>query len=247
MSRETAKWWSDTRVKDYQNQCNIPVTYVHYGPCCPTENELKLLGNVKNKKILEIGCGGAQNSIYFAKHGAKVTAVDISKDQIEFAKKLSKKHDVKIDFHIRDIKTLSPIKSSSQDIVFSAFALQYVDNLKKCFQEVNRVLKKNGIFVFSLDHPFFRTIDSKTLKIKQSYFNTEKYVEDYGEYGKFVMFNHTISELFNTLIEADFEVIRMVEPKQDMKNPDPWRNLWDYTSDMVKNIPPSIIFKAIKK
>lgn len=247
MPKETAKWWSDERVKDYQNQCNIPVTYVHYGPCCPTERKLKLLGNIKNKKILEIGCGGAQNSIYFAKHGAKVTAIDISKDQIEFAKNLAKKNNVKIDFFVRDIKTLTPIKSSSQDIVFSAFALQYVDNLKKCFKEVNRVLKKKAIFVFALDHPFFRTIDSKSLKIKQSYFKTGKHVENFGDYGKFVMFNHTVSELFNTLIESGFEVTKMLEPKQDNKNPDPWRNLWDYTPDMVKNIPPSIIFKAVKK
>lgn len=247
MPKETAKWWSGKRVEDYQKKSNIPVSYVHYGPCCPTESKLKLLGNIKNKRILEIGCGGAQNSIYFAKHGARVTAIDISKDQIEFAKNLAKKHNVKIDFYVRDIKTLTPIKSSSQDIVFSAFALQYVDNLKKCFGEVNRVLRKKGIFVFSLDHPFFRTVNSKNLKIQQSYFKTGRHEEDFGNYGKFIMFNHTISELFKTLIESGFEVTKMLEPKQDKKNPDPWRNLWDYTPEMVKNIPPSIIFKAEKK
>ena len=247
MPKETAEWWRGNRVDDYQRQCNIPVTYVHYGPCCPTESKLKLLGNIKNKNILEIGCGGAQNSVCFAKHGAKVKAIDISKDQIEFAKDLAKKHKVKIDFYVRDIKTLTPIKSSSQDIVFSAFALLYVDDLKKCFNEVNRVLKKKGLFVFALDHPFFRTISSKNLKIKQSYFKTGKHTEDFGDYGKFVMFNHTVSEIFNTLLGAGFEVTQMLEPKQNKKDPDPWRNLWDYTPDMVKNIPPSIIFKAIKK
>lgn len=247
MPRETAEWWSKGRVKDYQDKCRIPVDFVHYGPCCPTENKLKLLGNIKNKDILEIGCGGAQNSVYFAKKGAKVSAMDISKDQIEFAKNLADKHGVKIRFYVRDIKTLTPIKSSSQDIVFSAFALQYVDNLKKCFKEVNRVLKKKGLFVFSIDHPFFRTINPKSLKIKQSYFKTGKHIEDYGDYGKFVMYNHTVSELFNTLTENGFEVVKMLEPKQDKKNPDPWRNLWDYTPEMVKNIPPSIIFKAVKK
>lgn len=247
MSKETAKWWSGKKVSDYQKECKIPVNYIHYGPCCPTESKLKLLGNIKNKNILEIGCGGAQNSIYFVKHGAKVKAIDISKDQIEFAKNLAKKHKVKIDFYVKDIKTLTPIKSSSQDIVFSAFALQYVDNHKKCFKEVNRVLKKKGLFVFSIDHPFFRTISPKTLKIQQSYFKTGKYTEDYGDYGKFVAFDYTISDLFNDLIESGFEVVKILEPKQDKKNPDPWRNLWDYTPDIVKNLPPSIIFKAIKK
>jgi ubiquinone/menaquinone biosynthesis C-methylase UbiE len=50
---------------------------------------------------------------------------------------------------------LSPVPSASQDVVFSAFALGYVDDLPACFGEVYRVLKKGGLFVWSQGHPFF--------------------------------------------------------------------------------------------
>ena len=50
---------------------------------------MQLIGSVKNKHVLELGCGGAQCSIAFAKKGAIVTAVDVSSVEIEFAKKLA--------------------------------------------------------------------------------------------------------------------------------------------------------------
>jgi len=112
------------------------------------------LGNVKGKRTLEKGCGGGQCSIAFAKQGAMTTGIDISEEQIKFAKKLAKKEKVEVKFYMGNIENLKQIKSKSQDIVFSSYALQYIKNLKKCFKEVYRVLKNKGIFVFSLDHPF---------------------------------------------------------------------------------------------
>lgn len=242
-TKEVKKWW-EKASKGYQKECKIPVD-VHYGPGSPNEKHLKLLGNLKGKHVLEIGCGGAQCSIAFAKQGAKVKAMDISSEQLKFAKALAEKHKVKIDFYQGDIKNLKPIKSNSQDIVFSAFALHYVDNLLACFKEVKRVLKKNGLFVFSLDHPFFRTINPKTLKMRESYFKTGKITEKSG----FVMYNHTVSELYNTLIKAGVVVEKIIEPDSRKRYPyDPWYGLWDlYTPKALKMIGPTIIFKCRKK
>lgn len=65
MSKETKDWW-EYSSKYYQEECNIPID-VHYGAGSPNEKYFGLLGNVKNKKILELGCGGAQCSIALAK------------------------------------------------------------------------------------------------------------------------------------------------------------------------------------
>jgi len=179
------------------------------------------LGNIKGKNILEIVCGGAQNSIYFAKQGAKVTALDQSKEQLNFARKLAKKSKTSIEFNNGSFNNLHMIKSNSQDIVFSAFALQYSNNLKKCFSEVYRVLKKKGVFVFSLNHPFFRVVSSKSMKVKRSYFKTGKFLDTDG----FLTYFHTISELFNPLIKIGFKVEKILEPEDNNKYPDPWRGL----------------------
>ncbi len=247
MTKETKSWWEHSS-KSYQKGCKIPID-IHYGPGSPNEKHLKLLGNLKGKKVLEIGCGGAQCGIAMAKQGAKVTGIDISEEQLKFAKNLAEKNKVNIKFYQGDIKSLKQIKSNSQDIVFSAFALHYVDNLNKCFKEVYRVLKKKGIFVFSLDHPFSRTADSETLKIKESYFKTGKteiFFSD--ETKKFVMYNHTISELYDTLINSGFNVERIIEPDSRKRYKyDPWYGIWDYTPKYLKMFPPTIIFKGRKK
>ncbi len=56
MTKETKKWW-ESASEYYQKISKIPID-VHYGPGSPNEKHFKLLGNVKGKKILEIGCGG---------------------------------------------------------------------------------------------------------------------------------------------------------------------------------------------
>jgi len=245
MKKDVKKWWENSS-KEYQEYCKIPID-IHYGPGSPNEQHYKLLGNLKGKNVLEMGCGGAQCSIAMAKQGAKVIGVDISKEQLKFAKELAKKNKVNITFYERDFNNLSIIKSNSQDIVFSAWAFQYAENLFKIFKEAYRVLKNKGIFIFSLDHPFYRTLNRKTLKLEQSYFDSGKFVTNYSR-GKFVMYNRMISDLFNNLIKVGFYVERIIEPDSRKKYPyDPWYNKWElYTPKMMKHIPPTIIFKARK-
>jgi len=69
----------------YQEAHKIPTDFVHYGPHCPNEDQLQLIGDVQGKQVLEIGCGGGQCSIAFAKRGASVTGLDLSDAQIAFA------------------------------------------------------------------------------------------------------------------------------------------------------------------
>lgn len=247
MPEETKKWWEDASA-DYQRDSNIPID-VHYGPGSPNEKELKLLENVRGKRVLEIGCGGAQCSIAFAKQGAIVTGIDISEEQLKFAKKLAEENKVHITLYQGDIVTLPQIRSSTQDVVFSAFALHYVDNLDSCFKEVRRVLKKKGLFVFSLDHPMYRTIDSKTLRLKESYLKTGKEVFTFSDpTKKFVCYTHTISDLYNRLTKAGFLVDKLIEPDSRKRySYDPWYGLWDYTPELLKMVPPTIIFRCVKK
>ena len=148
MSRETKKWWENAS-SDYQKNSKIPID-IHYGPGAPNEKELKLLGNLNGKTILEIGCGGAQCGIAMVKKGAKVTGIDISNEQLKFAKNLAEKNKVKLNLIQGNIVNLRKIKSNSQDLVFTAWALHYVDNLEKCFKEVYRVLKKRGFFCIKM-------------------------------------------------------------------------------------------------
>ncbi len=235
----------------YQKKHKISTSYIHYGPNIPPERKLKILGSLKRKHFLEIGCGGGQCSIAAAKRGAIAIGIDISDEQIKFAEQLAKKNEVNVNFRQGNIENLSEIKSNSQDIVFSAYALQYIKNLKKCFKEVYRVLKKNGIFVFSLNHPFYRVFDDDpNLKVHRSYFDTgyHEFVWLYKGsklHEKSFEILRKVSGLFNTLVESGFKVEKILEPKPLKKDV-----IADYSEfypySMLKMVPSTIIFKARK-
>ncbi|MBU1164794.1 class I SAM-dependent methyltransferase [Patescibacteria group bacterium] len=246
MTKEVENWWNDAS-QSFQEDAKHPTNDAVYGPWVPNESKLKLLGNIKGKKILEIGCGGAQCSVYFAKKGAKCTGIDISKKQLKFAKQLIDKEKIKVKLIKGDIQTLSKIKSNNYDIVFTAYALQYVPDLTKCFKQVNRVLKKGGIFVFSFDHPFWRIIDGKTLKFRGSYHKTGKfsrieYWHDAKQH-KFVMYLRKLSDIYNSLEEAKFHVEKILEPV-DLNKKEPLSKL--FPKKLVKLIPTAVIFKSKK-
>ncbi len=245
MTNKIKKWWNENSAY-YQQDADIQVKNAHYGPYSPDEDKLQLLGDIRGKKILELGCGGGQCSVAFAREGAISTGVDFSSAQLKFAKKLAKEHKVNVNFVKGDIQTLPSFLSNSFDIVFSAFAFIYIKDLTKCFKEAHRVLKPNGLFVFSTEHPFSAIFRQKTQKVKRSYFLTGKYEKKTerpdGSKHTFVIYRRKVSEIFNSLIEAGFTVNKILEPL-DLKQKS-WRKI--YRKKMVKLVGPTIIFKATR-
>ena len=246
MTSDTKDWW-ESYSEAYQDGTQIPVD-IHYGPSCPNEDELNLLGDLKGRDVLEIGCGGAQCSVAFALRDARVTALDLSAEQLKFAQALAAHHEVEIEFVRHDMGDLAPIASASKDIVFSAFALQFVEDRTKTFREVRRVLRPGGVFVFSLDHPFFRKVDRDTLTLVESYNETGPLVDDRGKFGQVMIYRDNIAGLHQALVDAGLTVERIVEPDSRIRySYDPWfgrRN--EYVPKILDMVPPTIILKSVK-
>jgi len=140
----------------YQDRYQIGTSQVHYGPLCPTEEQLHLLGDVSGKKVIELGAGAGQNSIYLAKNGAICTAIDISDRQLEHGRSIAALETVAVDFVRHSFGDLSDFDENSFDLALSVYALQYcydVGELSRVTNGVSRLLKPNADFVFSVDHP----------------------------------------------------------------------------------------------
>lgn len=106
---------------------------------------LKSLGNIEHKKILEVGCGCGEASIYFAKQGACVTAIDSSSGMIELTKKVAAVHNVQVDTIVCSAEELL-FPDNSFDIVYAANVIHHID-MEKTLKEVKRVLVDGGVFV----------------------------------------------------------------------------------------------------
>jgi ubiquinone/menaquinone biosynthesis C-methylase UbiE len=231
----------------YQAEHKIPASFVHYGPHCPNEDQLQLIGDVRGKHVLEIGCGGGQCSIAFAERGAIATGIDLSDEQVKFARELAKRRRVKAKFYRGNVERLTRIASDSQDVVFSAYALIFVRRLDSCFAEVHRVLKPGGLFVFSLDHPFWYCLAEKELRIEFSYFNGE-YSYEWGQTGldarpRVRQYQRTVGEYYRLLRWAGLEVLHIIEPKPVAEGSGQDWGAY-YSPDRQKMVPATIIWKT---
>ena len=115
--------------------------------CTSPENRIvmNMLGDVKGKRILELGCGMGEASVYFAKKGADVVATDISDKMLQVVKKVAERHNVTLQTR-QCLSDKIDYDSETLDIVYAANLLHHVD-IQSTVAEASRVLKKGGIFV----------------------------------------------------------------------------------------------------
>jgi len=101
---------------------------------------------LKGKKLLDLGCGAGETSVYFALQGAEVTAVDISEEMLELVKKLAARHNVTLQTQ-HTVAEQMPFADEAFDIVFGNGVLHHIE-LEPSLKEIHRVLKPGGRAVF---------------------------------------------------------------------------------------------------
>lgn len=105
------------------------------------------LGDIKGLKVLDLGCGLGEGSVYFALRGAEVTASDLSPGMCDLARRVAIHNGVQVQTLITSATDLSNVPDNSYDIVYGANMLHHVD-IEKCIDEVFRVLKPGGRAAF---------------------------------------------------------------------------------------------------
>lgn len=188
---------------------------------CERPATLSLLPDVKNKRVLDAGCGPGVYSEWLMKQGAEVVAVDASPKMVELTKRrLGETADVRQ----ADLsKPLGFLNDSSFDIVLSPLVLEYIEDWSGTFAEFHRVLRPAGHFIFSVTHPFSDYLYFKSNK----YFETELVASEWRGFKpvKVLMpsFRRSLSATVSPVIEAGFYLERILEPKptEEFKGADP--------------------------
>ena len=261
LSRSLKDGWN--RISEnYQQNSGIPTDDVYWGDFVAVESQLEILGDVKGKRILEIGCGGAQNSISLSKWGAKVVGVDLSRKQIMYGKRLLRNEIAEVSLLVCNMEKL-PFNGESFDIVTTAVSLHYAPDLNAVVAEANRVLVEGGYFTFSTAHPF---TEGKLVKYRgksavavRNYFKRRivRWIDKLPDGSRVKMHSYyrTLQDYFDALTNNGFVVERYMELErleENMLHPldkDEIMKIREARQryKIMKEIPYWIIFKACKR
>lgn len=121
------------RVADYFEACTAP------------ENRfiLRHLGDVRGKRLLDLGCGAGENSVYFAQRGAQCVAADYSPGMVDVALKLAAANRVSVEGRVVDAMAID-LPDNSFDIVYASNLLHHIPNPTLVLNEMQRILKPGG-------------------------------------------------------------------------------------------------------
>ena len=106
----------------------------------------KQIGNFNGKKILDVGCGLGEVSIYFALKGANVTALDISSGMLKKTSQLAKLNGVKIKTHLATAEDFNFSDNEKFDVIYMGNCLHHA-NIDRSMKNVVSHLNKDGIFL----------------------------------------------------------------------------------------------------
>lgn len=183
-----------------------------YNELTETPTTLKLLGNVKRKKILDLGCGPGFYLKKLKKKGAKIKGIDLSKELIRIAKQ----ENPDIEIKQGDITKKLPYKNSEFDAVISPLVLGHIRNWNNVLKEVKRILKNKGVFVFTIGVPFYECvkrikIKGKKFKTPDDYFNERAiktiWESNSGNKGATVHYHKTYGTIVKLLVNNGFEIL----------------------------------------
>jgi SAM-dependent methyltransferase len=117
----------------------------------------------KHGRLLELGAGHGQDSIFFVKQGYEVVSSDIETASLEVnLSKQPKERSEKISVVSLDLKDMLPFAENSFDIVYAHLSLHYFDQetTYEIVNQIERILRPGGIFAFltnSINDPEYNT------------------------------------------------------------------------------------------
>lgn len=170
---------------------------------------LRLAGDVRGKRVLELGCAAGGLTTQLIDRGANVVGLDREPRLIERAKR---RVGARADLLVGDLnEPLTSVQTASVDLALASLVLHYIQDWTPLLGELHRVLKRDGAFVCSVHHP----ITGWGLSDRTDYHRTELIREDWDWGGVSVtaqMYRRPLSAIFQALRAAGFAIDVVDEP-----------------------------------
>jgi SAM-dependent methyltransferase len=212
-------WW-DADADDYHAEHGdfLGVADFVWCPEGLREADAGLLGDVRGRRVLEVGCGSAPCARWLAQRGASVTGLDLSLAMLRYAAAANDLTGIDVPLVRANAERL-PFAGATFDIACSAFgAVPFVSDVDSVFAEVARVLRPGGRWVFAVTHPirwiFPDDPGPDGLRVTGSYFDRTPYVEvDGSGRATYVEYHRTVGDFVRALTKAGLCLQDVIEPE----------------------------------
>lgn len=104
------------------------------------------LGNIKGKRLLDVGCGLGEASVYFAMLGADVTSSDLSQGMLDATSRLAQANGVSVTQHVASAEDMQLPVDAKFDIIYAGNLLHHVD-IEQTITRIKPHLASGGMFV----------------------------------------------------------------------------------------------------
>lgn len=196
---------------------------------------IRLIGDVRNKRIIDVGCGSGYLTAKLATKSLHVVGLDPSREMIKIAKR-EYGHTPGLEFYNLSIEDFSRYYSGTQfEVAVSNMSLITIPNLDEALRAISSLLLPNGIFAFNITHPCFWN-QYRGYESPDSF----QYHIPHAQKGSFIIsldhrglpsptthFHRPLQEYFRSLQEASFTVDKLIEPfptpEVEKLYPKPWK------------------------
>jgi SAM-dependent methyltransferase len=182
---------------------------ITYGKWQLRESDLRVLPDVKDKDVIELGCGTAYFGAWIKRAGARrVVGVDVTPAQLETARRMDGEFGLGLEFVEANAEDV-PLPDESFDLVFSEYGASIWCDPALWIAEAARLLRPGGDLLFlrgstlqMLCMPETGPVVEQLVRPQRGLYKLEWYDEDPG-----VEFHPGTSEMFRILRSNGFELV----------------------------------------
>lgn len=220
--RNAPRWIAQVRqgLDTLRETLNNPAFFDHF------------IDDLKDKKVIDLGCGEGRNTRLLARRGARMTGVDITSTMIEAARRAEEEEPLGVRYLTGSFTLLEGIGDASFDAAISTMAFMDSPGFDRAAREAYRVIRAGGTLYFSVAHPCFWTHGSRWIVDKtggtEGLLTTNYWIDTtYTEIVRFVPssaelaaasipiphFPYRLETYVHALAEAGFRITHILEPR----------------------------------
>jgi len=225
-----------------------------YGPLAGMEDDLNLIPDIGEGKVLELGCGSGHTLSYLweNKHAKELWGIDLSEEQIRYTREHLGEKNIPAKLFLASMDENPGLPQNYFDLVVSIYTLGWTPDLSRTLELVHSYLKPGGIFIFSWEHPAYRCLNyNETIGkyVFESSYQEEGPVLDPSWKGVEIVINsRKLSTYLNAIIQSGLMLEQVIESEPNIAlareqdfAPEKW-----YSVPRAKMMPTTLIIKAKK-